>query len=60
VTTDYAQLVQYIANVGFPAVIALLFWRHIDKVERAETEAMNRLAAEVRRLARINHVPRRR
>jgi len=57
---DYVQLAQYIANVGFPAVIALLFWRHIDKVERAETEAMNKLAAEVRRLARMNHIRRRR
>lgn len=42
--------VAYVANVGFPCVIALLFWRHIDTREARETEVMEQLVDRIDRM----------
>lgn len=58
---DLNALLSAIATVGFPCVIALLFWRHIDLRERAETEMHGQqnilLARLIDRIDRIDPRP---
>jgi hypothetical protein len=45
---DLAVVITQIANVGFPAVIAILFWRHISTTEKAELKVLTQISDALR------------
>ena len=45
---ELAEIVTQIANVGFPAVIAILFWRHISTTEKAELKVLTQISDALR------------
>lgn len=49
---DELNVVKQIANVGFPAVIAILFWWHITTVERQESLILQKMLDILEQIAR--------
>ena len=48
--SDLKDLAQIIATIGFPIVMSLLFWYHIDHTEKHEAAVMHRLVEEITKL----------